>query len=276
MNKYNKRYAGCFGRKNASKKYLDPVGLSMKTTPSETYGENVNLLNPQEEFDLFTALHFIRFKIAKCQDKRLRKLLLLYKALRNRVISANIGLIYTCQRKVISNNADMSGIGITALMNTVERFNPWLGYKFSTYACRAILQELWKQANRRQPTQMSRAIRISTEQETVTEDAELKLYLERLKQMLQTNGLSNVEKLVIQCRFKGNDGQGMTLDDTGVIIGVSGERVRQIQNKALKKLKNRFKHDHVLNGETFEQHFFQQFQLGLGFRNRNQFPSATT
>ena len=59
---------------------------------------------------------------------------------------------------------------------------------------------------------------------------------ELIKQVL--NKLSTREKKIIELRF-GLDGEGpYTLEETGRIIGITRERVRQIQNSALKKLKS--------------------------------------
>lgn len=59
---------------------------------------------------------------------------------------------------------------------------------------------------------------------------------ELIKQVL--NKLSMREKKIIEFRF-GLDGEGpYTLEETGRIIGITRERVRQIQSNALKKLKN--------------------------------------
>jgi RNA polymerase primary sigma factor len=59
---------------------------------------------------------------------------------------------------------------------------------------------------------------------------------ELIKQVLDK--LSHREKKIIELRF-GLDGEGpYTLEETGKIIGITRERVRQIQNNALKKLKN--------------------------------------
>jgi RNA polymerase primary sigma factor len=54
--------------------------------------------------------------------------------------------------------------------------------------------------------------------------------------------LSDVEKKVIQARFAldaedPEQARAMTLEQVGEIIGVTKERVRQIQNKALEKLR---------------------------------------
>ena len=58
-----------------------------------------------------------------------------------------------------------------------------------------------------------------------------------------TANLSDIESEVIRARFNldakaSEKSAPMTLEQVGRIIGVTKERVRQIQNKALTKLKN--------------------------------------
>ena len=53
--------------------------------------------------------------------------------------------------------------------------------------------------------------------------------------------LTAVEQTVIHHRFgidAGENAQPLTLEQVGQIIGVTKERVRQIQNKALEKIRN--------------------------------------
>lgn len=50
--------------------------------------------------------------------------------------------------------------------------------------------------------------------------------------------LSDREKLVIQMRFGLEDGTGHTLDEIGKVLGVTRERARQIEAKAMQKLRN--------------------------------------
>lgn len=52
------------------------------------------------------------------------------------------------------------------------------------------------------------------------------------------NTLSEREKTVIQLRFGIEDGIGHTLDDIGKVLGVTRERARQIEAKAMQKLRN--------------------------------------
>ncbi len=64
-----------------------------------------------------------------------------------------------------------------------------------------------------------------------------------VKHIVLTNQaeLSKVERTVLDHRFgieKKNPGPPLTLEQVGQIIGVTKERVRQIQNKALEKIRD--------------------------------------
>jgi len=52
------------------------------------------------------------------------------------------------------------------------------------------------------------------------------------------NKLSNREKKILQLRYGLNGETPHTLEETGIILGITRERVRQIQKKALRKLKS--------------------------------------
>ena len=69
--------------------------------------------------------------------------------------------------------------------------------------------------------------------------AELQLSVERLHRALDDNlaGLTDLESLIITQRFPFNRTRRRTLQQVGDWIGVSKERVRQIQNHALGKLR---------------------------------------
>lgn len=73
-------------------------------------------------------------------------------------------------------------------------------------------------------------------QETPEEKVRRDATREAVYDILDT--LSDREKLVIQLRFGFEDGVGHTLDEIGKVLGVTRERARQIEEKAMQKLRN--------------------------------------
>ncbi|WP_316964663.1 sigma-70 family RNA polymerase sigma factor [Acaryochloris sp. CCMEE 5410] len=65
-------------------------------------------------------------------------------------------------------------------------------------------------------------------------------YLEQLLQTEEVSGylsmLNERERLIVIQRYGLDDGEPKTLDEIGQQLGVSRERIRQIVNKAIKKL----------------------------------------
>jgi RNA polymerase primary sigma factor len=135
-----------------------------------------------------------------------------------------------------------------ALLRSVDKFDCGRGFKFSTYACRAILKAFSRQGmklskyRQRFPTDFDPALEKSNHLEVVRGVREKEL-AEEVKDIVGSNAasLSSVEQTVVEHRF-GLDSEELekplTLEQVGQIIGVTKERVRQIQNKALEKIKS--------------------------------------
>ncbi len=62
------------------------------------------------------------------------------------------------------------------------------------------------------------------------------LLKEQLEEVLET--LTAREKKVLQLRFGLEDGRSRTLEEVGQVFGVTRERIRQIEAKALRKLRH--------------------------------------
>lgn len=172
------------------------------------------------------------------------------------ITQANLALVLAMAKRTRMSDVDFGELvseGNMALLRAVEKFDIARGFKFSTYACRAILKAFsriaMKNSRYRQafPTEFDPTMEKSNYQESRRADIEQDA-VEELQRIIGSNTaqLSDVEKTVIQARFAVNQGQdasAMTLEEVGRVIGVTKERVRQIQNKALEKLRATIEND---------------------------------
>ncbi len=228
-------------------------------------GERLPALSSEQEVHLFKRFNFARHEYARIlaayagktmTPAATRRLL----AWGHRVLTArsiivriNMPLVLAMAKRTKLHSVDFNEMiseGNMALLRSVEKFDCSRGFKFSTYSCRAILKSFSRVAMRasryrgRFPTEFDPAmersdhvdrLRIQVEQDCVDE----------LKEILLSNVacLSDVERTVINERFAlgkmifGLDDSPKTLEQVGRIIGVTKERVRQIQNNALKKIR---------------------------------------
>lgn len=133
-----------------------------------------------------------------------------------------------------------------ALLRAIDKFDVSRGFKFSTYACRAILKAFsrlaTKTGNYRQhfPTEFVPEMERSDEDDR-RHQHQRELAIEDLQRVITCNlaELSDVERRVVGARFAVDGHRQIgTLEEVGRMVGLSKERVRQVQNGALAKLRN--------------------------------------
>ena len=220
-----------------------------------------SLLTTAQEKQVFLRYNFARMR-AQAAVKRFRAqpgkqaardVALWYGRVRDTreiITQANLALVLAMAKRTRMSDVDFGELvseGNMALLRAVEKFDIGRGFKFSTYACRAILKAFsriaMKNSRYRQafPTEFDPTMERSNYQEARRADVEQDA-VEELQRIIGENRaqLSEVERQVIQARFavnRGEDATAMTLEEVGRVIGVTKERVRQIQNKALEKLR---------------------------------------
>lgn len=175
-----------------------------------------------------------------------------WRLLRNIIVERNMGLVWCMVGQFGSANVDREEQGSAAMMTllkAVDAFNPWLGFRFSTYACNAIRRALIllsRTANRNRglfPVEYDELF-----ERPESGDGELELYVDRVHQVLHDNlgELSDREASIVAWRFPMDGSPGMTLGEIGDVLGLSKERVRQIQKSALGKLRTVLEADPLL------------------------------
>ncbi len=170
--------------------------------------------------------------------------------IREQIAETNLALVLAMAKRTRMSEVDFADLvseGNMALLRAVDKFDAGRGYKFSTYACRAILKAFSRQGmklskyRQRFPTdfdpKLERSNFLEVKRSTFERDA-----AEEVKRIVLENraDLSDVERTVIEHRFgleAGEIEKPMTLEQVGQIIGVTKERVRQIQNKAMEKIR---------------------------------------
>ena len=232
--------------------------------PERHSGKNAGtvLLSAAQERVLFLKYNYARHRVSELQleigpleptEEMARVMLHWYgqaAKYREQIAETNLALVLAMAKRTRMSEVDFADLvseGNMALLRSVDKFDCGRGFKFSTYACRAILKSFSRQGmklskyRQRFPTDFDPALEKSNHLETLRRTHELEAAAE-VKYIVLSNDaeLTEVEQVVIHHRFGlGGDGltDPLTLEQVGQIIGVTKERVRQIQNKALEKIR---------------------------------------
>ncbi|MFK7960158.1 MAG: sigma-70 family RNA polymerase sigma factor [Phycisphaerales bacterium] len=235
------------------------------------------LLSGAQERVLFLQYNYARFRISEMQktlgpsgptSEQAHEILRWFRiadGYREQIAETNLALVLAMAKRTRMSEVDFADLvseGNMALLRSVDKFDCGRGFKFSTYACRAILKAFSRQGmklskyRQRFPTDFDPAMEKSNHLETLRAEQERESAAE-VKHIVLSNDadLSSVERTVIHHRF----GLGhekptnpLTLEQVGQIIGVTKERVRQIQNKALEKIRLRLEEGQMLENAVPE------------------------
>jgi RNA polymerase primary sigma factor len=202
----------------------------------DNYLPNSEPLSKQKEKELFYSLEYSR------NSKDIIKI----RHLENEIASHNFRLvrkiIYKDFRTYLSENPDyleLESAGMMGLTNAIKKFNVERGYKFSTYAWRAIARSIQNHIDKNKRRPLPKPYEESLDKGKPDNRAEVDdLNYRNIKLLNQElRKLSPKERTVLEARYLNFDTQNLL--QIGERLGLTKERIRQIQISSIGKLKKR-------------------------------------
>ena len=167
---------------------------------------------------------------------------------RDRLVKSNMRLVISIVKKFVnSHNAfdDLLSDGIVALMRAVDKFDVALGFRFSTYATQVVRRNSYRRVMENQKERQRITLSVHDSGVDISDEHRASGMSEirwealrgRLSNMLDR--LDRREKLIVRARFSlGGHRRVQTLQKLADRLGVSKERIRQLEKRALDKLRD--------------------------------------
>ncbi len=217
------------------------------------------VLTPEQEQTLFRQMNYLKYRANMLRSRlsphepdeevlnKAERFLAAAELVRDRIIRANMRLVISVVKKFVTpQNSfdDMLSDGIYSLMQAVDKFDYDRGFRFSTYAYRAIARNAYRAIIKRQ----REMVRFGTEMDEAGLDAgagisesamDVRTWT-RLRGLLSRvmDRLDRREQLIIRCRYAlGAHRKVKTFQMIADRLGVSKERVRQLEQRAMSKLR---------------------------------------
>lgn len=220
-----------------------------------------NVLTPEAEQALFREMNRLKYiadgiatemtaNNPKSADlDSIESLLAVSLRLRDRIIRSNLRLVYAVVKKTISTSGPLSfddyvSDGVCTLMNAVEKFDYSRGFRFSTYAYRSVARTVYRAmlAAQKEESRLARdaddwAFEQHPEESPSLAQDEVGVRL-RVAAADMVRQLDRREQLIIRSRYAlGAHRKVRSFQDIANRLGISKERVRQLENRASAKLK---------------------------------------
>lgn len=249
--------------------YMDDPRFRRPTVMNKILSQQINVIpgtTPilEQEQTLFLQMNYARYRLAQCYRKLLRSSRWDFQIVqqmldwnqkqlqfRSQIVSANMGLVLAMAKRFKGADIEFTDLiseGSMALLRATEKFDCARGWKFSTYACRAILKSFSRAAKQnyryrsRFPAQLEPTM-IKDDFIEQKRDTNHQDWVDEVRYVVNRNlaELTRVEQSVVEMRFSLNKDavKPLTLKQVGAVMGLTKERIRQIQNKALVKLRDK-------------------------------------
>lgn len=165
--------------------------------------------------------------------------------MRARLVESNMRLVIAVARRhqrYVPNLDEVVSEGNMVLLRAIEKFDYTRGFKFSTYAVWGLMRHfarlmpLWQQNRVRLQTGRDAILQQASTPEKVAASLDQEIVGGLVRQLL--DNLSRRERKIIQWHYGMGDGaEPRSLTDIAQRLGLSKERIRQIEAKGLAKLK---------------------------------------
>ena len=225
---------------------------------------SIPLLNRDKELELFRLYNCIKFEAARLKEDgnsagtknigKIESLLKRAEKIKNMLVCVNLRLVLSIARNHINRGAgfaDLVSEGSVALMRAVEGYNYTKGFRFATYAGWAITRSFAEIVQDKSMPIGSNIEHLEADirKSDLVAIAEIERAGEDLEEVINKN-LNEREQYIIRNHF-GLEGSLIrknykSMNQIGSDLGISGERVRQIELQALQKLRQ------CLSSEMFD------------------------
>lgn len=218
------------------------------------------VLSAKEERSLFRGMNYLKFKanmyrsrlnpddVSESEIERIESLLDQAERLRDQIFRSNMRLVISIVKKTVTPGVTFDELlsdGCLTLMHAIEKFDFSRGFRFSTYAYHSITNYSYRKvANRR---------RDRTRFKQVGEDHSLEEMQEQNKPLMDSDvwdelsdllkqsiaTLDQREQFIVRNRFAlGEHRKIQTFQKLADELGISKERVRQLEQRAVAKLRS--------------------------------------
>jgi RNA polymerase primary sigma factor/RNA polymerase sigma factor len=219
----------------------------------------VPLLTREQEYHLFRKFNYLKFEADRLRKQlrparasaalmdRIEHLYAEAIKAKNHIVQANLRLVVSIAKRHVSNSDDFFALvsdGNMSLIRAAEKFDYARGNKFSTYASWAIMRNFARtipdefKHRERFRTSQDEAFAAQQDDRVVPTKAETAQVLRERQIEKILARLDEREQTIIINRFGLDRRQEpKTLKEVGSQLGVTKERIRQIEARALGKLR---------------------------------------